>query len=473
MGVQAGDRVGVLGLNSDTFIEICFAIWVAGGVVVPINNRWSVAENLYALNDSGIRLMFVEGGFLTQVKDFKAQTTVSEFIRYGECITDSTLPVYEALIANHQPAAGVGRCGNDLASIYYTGGTTGVAKGVMLSHGGLILSALSYSPCLLATGSTVHCHIAPLFHLAAGAMLVRVSLVGGTHLIVERFDPATAVATMAAHRATEVLFVPTMLSMVLDELDRTGISLPSISTIVYGASPISETVLKRALAAFPTARFNQLYGQTELSPVATLLAHEDHVQVGVLARRLKSAGTPVPLCDVEVTDEAGEPVEAGVVGEIRVRGPNVMLGYWNKPEQTAATLVNRWCRTGDMGHFDEDRYLYISDRAKDMIISGGENVYSIEVEKAICGHPGVKECAVIGIPDDRWGEAVHAVIVFNKGQAVSLEELREFCRGLIADYKCPRGMTVRTDPLPLSAVGKLDKKLLRAPFWAGRDRGVG
>jgi acyl-CoA synthetase (AMP-forming)/AMP-acid ligase II len=472
MGIQAGDRVAILGLNSDDFIEILFATWLAGGVVVPINNRWSIAENVYALNDSGARVLLAESGFLDQVPAFRSQTTVTHYVQYGTAADEASLRNFERLIAEAVPAAGAGRCGNDLAAIYYTGGTTGVAKGAMLSHGGLILSALSYATDMRTDGNSVHCHIAPLFHMGAGASLIRVSLMGGTHLVMDRFNPAGAVALMAEHRATEVMFVPTMLSMLMDEMDRTDTRLPDLETILYGSSPISETVLGRALAMFPAARFAQAYGQTELSPVATLLAHGDHCHTGPLARRLRSAGRPVPLCEVEVTDESGNPVAPGVVGEIRARGPNVMLGYWNKPELTAATLVDGWCRTGDMGYFDEDRYLYLSDRAKDMIISGGENVYSVEVENAIVKHPAVRECAVIGVPDDHWGEAVHAIVVFHEGKSIDLAQLREFCRGLIADYKCPRGMTVRTEPIPLSAVGKLDKKRLRAPFWAGRQRNV-
>jgi len=363
------------------------------------------------------------------------------------------------------------RSGTDLAARFYTGGTTGSPKGVMLSHSGLIMSALSLGALLGLRPSSVHYCGPPLFHIAAGMVIVQLALVGGTHLIIDRFDPATALAAMDKHRVTQALLVPSMIGMVLDRMEQ-GQTLPDLQTVVYGASPIAEALLRRAMAVFPHTRFFQVYGQTELSPAATLLSYEDHILEGPLARRLKSAGQAIPCCDVEVTDEAGRPLPQGGVGEIRVRGPNVMLGYWNLPQQTAATLVNGWCRTGDAGFFDEDRYLYVVDRVKDMIVSGGENVYSAEVENAVAKHSAVHACAVIGIPSERWGEEVHAIVILKEDVSLTVEALRAHCKELIADYKCPRSITIRREPLPHSAVGKVLKSELRAPFWGGKGRQV-
>lgn len=276
---------------------------------------------------------------------------------------------------------------------------------------------------------------------------------------------------MARERITHATFVPTMLTMILQFPDFADYDLSSLQRITYGAAPMPEALLRRAMQRFPNVAFSQSYGMTELSPMATCLRPEDHRLNGT-TKRLRSAGSRVPDVDVRIVDPNDEPVAADVVGEIVVRGPPVMRGYWRQPVLTATALRGGWMHTGDVGYFDSDGYLYVVDRVKDMIVSGGENVYSTEVENAIASHPDVAQCAVIGIPDEKWGEAVHAIVVPRPGSRVDTGLLDQHCRGLIAAYKCPRSMEIRAEQLPLSSVNKIDKAVLRAPFWTKQDRHV-
>jgi long-chain acyl-CoA synthetase len=271
------------------------------------------------------------------------------------------------------------------------------------------------------------------------------------------------------HQVTHLLLVPTMIQLATDHPDAGAYELSSVEAMAYGGSVISEAVLQRAMMRFPNAGFFQAYGMTELSPCATYLSAADHR--GGKPGLLRSAGRASLSTEVRVVDEQGHEVPLGTVGEVAVRGANVMLGYWNKPEQTAAAVRDGWMHTGDGGRMDEDGYLYIVDRMKDMIVSGGENVYSAEVENALSQHPAVAASAVIGIPSDQWGEAVHAVVVLKPGAAVSGDDLAAHCHTLIAGYKCPRSVEFR-DSLPMTGAGKIQKTELRKPFWESHARAV-
>jgi acyl-CoA synthetase (AMP-forming)/AMP-acid ligase II len=269
------------------------------------------------------------------------------------------------------------------------------------------------------------------------------------------------------------LLVPTMIGMLLQAPELEDADTNRLTRLIYGASPMTLSVLKEAMEKMPETRFIHAYGQTELAPLATLLGSDYHVLDGPKAEKIRSVGQAVPAVEIEVVDETGAEAPRGQSGEVRVRGANTMLGYWNKPEQTAETLKDGWVYTGDGGVMDKEGFLYIVDRVKDMIITGGENVFSAEVENAIMQFPGLSECAVIGIPDDRWGEAVHAIVVPRAGQTPDPEAMIAHCRDLIAPYKCPRTVEVRAEALPKSGAGKIQKFELRAPFWEGRDRNVG
>ena len=262
-----------------------------------------------------------------------------------------------------------------------------------------------------------------------------------------------------------------MIQMLVDHPELPQYDMSSLTDVVYGASPIGEGLLDRAMAAIPRAGFTQAYGMTELSPVATLLTREMHTEAGRAKGRHRGAGRAVIGTEVRIVDAEDPEVPRGEVGEVVVRGPGVMQGYWNKPAETEAALRGGWMHTGDMGYLDEEGYHYVVDRLKDMIVSGGENVYSAEVENALAQMPQVFMSAVIGVPDDKWGERVHAVVHLRDGETVTEAEVIAHCKGLIAGYKCPRSVEFRTE-LPMSAAGKLQKFQLRAPFWEGRARNV-
>jgi long-chain acyl-CoA synthetase len=297
-------------------------------------------------------------------------------------------------------------------------------------------------------------------------------MVGGTHVIVPFFSPENFARAVEAEHVTDIVLVPTMFAMLREHAADHPVDFTSVLKVAYGASPISEALLIQAMAMFPNAAFRQAYGQTELSPVATILTHEFHKVSPGGKSYLRSAGRAIVGVDVAIVDEAMNEQSLGDVGEIAVRSPGAMLGYWNLPDLTAQTLVDGWVRTGDAGYMDEEGFVYLVDRVKDMIVSGGENVFSAEVENAIGAHEHVVECAVIGVPDARWGERVHAIVRLRGAAKVSADELIAHCRALIAGYKCPRSVEFRSQPLPLSGAGKILKTELRKPWWPEGGRAI-
>jgi acyl-CoA synthetase (AMP-forming)/AMP-acid ligase II len=473
LGMQTGDRVAMLSLNSDRYLEYQMAVPWGGGVMNPCNIRWSAAEILYSLDDSGSTILLVDETFRPVVEQFRRDSsTLREVIYCGDGEVPSGMHGYEALLAAADPVPDAARRGEDLAGIFYTGGTTGFPKGVMLSHNNLCSSSLAlHSEGLAAPGGT-YLHAAPMFHLADMAMSMTHSIEGNTHAVLPMFSPEALLDTLERDRVSHLLLVPTMIQMTVDHpAMKKPRDLSALKTIIYGASPISEAVLERAMAALPGVGFVQAYGMTELSPLATVNPAWTHTVEGRKAGKLRAAGRAGYCIELRIVDDQDQEVPRGTVGEVVVRGPNVMQGYWNKPEQTAAAVRNGWMHTGDGAWMDDDGFIFIADRLKDMIITGGENVYSAEVENAAAQHAAVAACAVIGIPSDQWGETVHAVVVRKPGQDVSAEALIAHCKTLIAGYKCPRSVDF-VDALPISGAGKILKTKLREPFWQGRERAV-
>jgi acyl-CoA synthetase (AMP-forming)/AMP-acid ligase II len=473
LGMAPGDRVALLSLNSDRFIEYFYATVWGGGAMMPMNIRWAAAECAYALNDAGAKILIVDEAFRDLAAQIKKEVPGLETLIYsGDAATPEGMKNYEDIIAGAAPAADAGRSGDDLAGIFYTGGTTGFPKGVMLSHTNFYVSGVSNAHELGLPDGSSFLHAAPMFHIADLLFFTAITFMAGTHVVIPMFTPDATLEAIERHRPDVVLLVPVMIQMILqsDKLDSTDVS--SLKRIAYGASPITEATLVRAFKKFPNAGFVQAFGQTELSPIATILPVDYHVLEGPKAGKLRSAGRPTRICEIRVVDEALSERPRGEVGQIAVKGPNAMLGYWNKPEVTAETIRDGWVLTGDAGYMDEDGFVFLMDRVKDMIVSGGENVYSAEVENAIGQHPDVATSAVIGIPSEEWGESVHAIVILKPGASVTAEALKAHCHELIAGYKCPRSIEFRTEPFPLSGANKVLKTELRKPFWEGRERSI-
>jgi len=470
LGLVEGMPVGILAGNSHRYFEYYLAVWWAGAVVLPLNSRWSAAENIYAVKDAGARMLLISREFVPQAIEIQhAVPAVTNLIYVGDDAPPAGWSAYESLIESSTPIEDHCLTGEALAGIYYTGGTTGKPKGVLLPQRALWITSLTFSGQFRMDASTRYLHVAPMFHLADGAGGLATCMAGGAHAFCPSFSPANFMRCVEENLVTHTILVPTMLGMLLDDPAFDAHKLRSLRTLIYGASPMPEGVLCKAMAALPGLSFVQVYGQTEMAALISVLTPENHVP-GV--PQLRSAGRVAPGLQIRIVDPEGKDVRQGEVGEVVATSPGIMVGYWNKPEETAAALRDGWVHTGDAAFLDGEGFLHIVDRLKDMIVTGGENVFSAEVESAISTHPGVAQVAVFGIPSAEWGEAVHAVVVPREGARLSEEDVVKHCAALIANYKRPKSVTIRSEQLPVSGAGKILKQELRQPFWAGRERSV-
>jgi len=471
LGVGPGDRVVGLALNNDRYFELFLAVPRAGGVIVPLNTRWSEAELLQAVEDCEPVLLAVDDALLPMARTLVARRPGLRLVHIGEDKVEGGLH-YDDLEMRSSPVEDSGRSGDDLFGIFYTGGTTGRSKGVMLSHRNVLHGAAIAHIEGYYREDAIYLMAAPLYHASGSWPLISLTASGGTAVILPAFEAEAALVSIATHGVTESLLVPTMIQMMMDHHSFPHTEISSLRTIVYGASPITGALLDRALAVFVGVEFVQAYGMTELSPVAAGLPHKcllgDYRKRGVN----RAAGRVCSGLEIRIVDEDDNEVQNGTVGEICVRGDSVMLGYWRQPEETEKTLRNGWMHTGDGGRLDDEGFMYIADRVKDMIVSGGENIYSIEVENALALHPSVRQCVVIGIPSERWVEQVHALVILREGADTTEAELIQHVRTLLAGYKVPRSIEFRTEPFPLSPANKILKRELRATYWVGRDSSV-
>jgi long-chain acyl-CoA synthetase len=473
LGIADGRFVAALAMNSDRYIELFFAVPWAGGAFAPLNIRWSIAENAYALTDSKATVLFVDDSFLDQAVTLKGQLDwVQTLVYMGDGATPEGMLSYEDLIERHAPMPDANRRGEDLWVIFYTGGTTAHPKGVMMSHRGLFVATISYLAWLPSLEDLSFVYVAGYFHFAGASALLYISLAGGTHIPLPKFDPVLVMQAISEHKATNAVLVPTMINMLLNHPDFDRYDLSSLQTCVYGGSPMPEALMMQAMKKLPTWRFFQVFGMTETGGFATVLRWCDHLTSGPKVKRLRSAGQPAIGNEVKIVLPDGSIAPPDTLGEICVRSSMLMNGYFNNPQATAAVLKDGWMHTGDAGTIDEDGFLYVADRVKDMIVTGGENVYSIEVERVLFMHPAVREAAVIGIPSAQWGESVHAVIVLKDGATATPDELTAHCRSLIGGYKVPRSYEFRGEPLPVTPVGKVRKNVLRDPHWVGHTRKI-
>lgn len=470
LGAQPGDRVAILSYNSAHYLQALYAIAWSGAVFVPVNTRLADPEILDWITDADCDLLMVDHHFADTVRrlDFNG-TEPKTIISLGD--NRSAQVAFEELATAGTCIDEAVGAGSDLAGIFYTGGTTGRSKGVMLSHHNLLSSALHLLPEMGWDERSHFLHAAPMFHLADGVSSFAALLVAGCQSTIPRFSANDLLDAVENNKITTTVIVPTMINLIALEPGTRERDLSSWDSLVYGGSPIPEAVMRRAATTLPGVRLFQLYGQTEASPALTLLGPEHHV-ISADNSRIRSAGRALVGCEIEIVDALDRPAAPGQVGEICGRGDNVMLGYWNRPEETGRTLRGGWLHTGDAGYLDDDGYLFVVDRVKDMIVTGGENVYCTEVENALCLHPAVAEAIVIGIPATPWGEQVHALVRLHREQTVTEGDLIAHCRTRIANYKCPRTVEFRSEPFPTSGAGKYLKKQIRAPYWHDLARQV-
>jgi long-chain acyl-CoA synthetase len=458
-GLRPGERFAIVGLNSARFAALLQAAYVGGFRPVPINHRLAPTEVAAILAQAGCRVWLLEPGFEALADDPALQP-------WRACCVRLQLDGWPAQVDGLPPAEPAEADPGDEALLLFTGGTSGRAKGVPLTHAQVLANALQVGSVLAPRQDDVVLHVAPMFH-SAELVLAGSVLQGARQAYLPRFTPELFLGAVQAHRVTMTLLVPTMLLMLLHSglIERFDVS--SLRRVVYGASPMSPEAIDLAARQLPDVQLMQGYGLTETAPLLTMLSGSDHQRArgGERRERLASCGRALPAVDIRVLGDDDRELPAGQVGEIVVRGPNVFSGYLDDPAATAAAWRAGGFATGDVGRLDDEGYLFLLDRRKDVVITGGENVYSVEVENVLLQHPAVAEAAVIGVPHATYGEAVHAVLVLHDGAEADAAALQQFCRGRIGGYKIPRSFSFVTR-LPRTALGKVMKSALRQAHTA-------
>jgi long-chain acyl-CoA synthetase len=449
-GFKAGDRLALLLPNSPEYLELVYACSRIGVIAVPINIRLSVVEIDRVLADASPR------GLARHSSSPVPSVRVPWELMIDQELLDG--PTGASPAAYDDPDA--------ILALIYTSGTTGRPKGAMLTHANVLSDVHNFNRWMRSREGGVYLHAAPMFHIADFPAMFAAPEFGACQLALPRFTPAAFCEAVDTHRVTYTVLVPTMINLLTQFAEVKQHDLSSLEVLAYGGSPMAPELIRRTRELLPNVKLVQVYGLSETGYL-TGLQDQEHID-----GRLMSCGRPGPGIDVQVADESGKEVLAGQRGELLARGPNVMRGYWNDPEDTAAAFRNGFFRTGDIGYHDADGYFYILDRLKDMIVTGGENVYCGEVEAVIADHPSVREVAVFGIPDPQWGELVAACVVLKPGMHVTADALIGHCRERLANYKVPRHLEFSETDLPKNGAGKVLKRLLRERFWVGGTRAV-
>ncbi len=466
-GVKPGARIAVLDKNHPSFFELLFGATKARAVLVPVNYRLAPPEIAFVLDDAKAEMLFYGPDFAAAVSGIKAALpNVRHFIAIAGEGDDS----YSAW-RDRQSAKDPELPDDvwDVAIQMYTSGTTGRPKGAQLTnHNLLCLFPLFVEQVGGWREDDVSLVVMPLFHIGGSGYALVALYRGATDVMLREVDPKAILAAIAKYRVTKTFFVPAVILFLLNTPGCAETDFSSLELIAYGASPIPLDLLKRALAVFRCG-FGQVYGLTETTGAITYLAPDEHSAEGT--PKMKSCGRAFKGVELRILDANGREMPRGTVGEVVCRTPQVMKGYWNQPEATRRSIRDGWFHSGDAGYMDEEGYLYIYDRVKDMIVSGGENIYPAEVESALYGHPAIADVAVIGVPDETWGESVKACVVLKPGAQASAEEIIAFARERIGGFKLPRTVDFMKE-LPRNPSGKLLKRVLRQPYWEGQERQV-
>ncbi|MTW87431.1 long-chain-fatty-acid--CoA ligase [Virgibacillus dakarensis] len=471
-GLRKGNRIAVLFKNGFQYLELYFAAAKAGTPIVPINFRVAEQELLEILLDSDPEILFFGEEFYPLVLNIKHKAVkIKQYICIEKSIQSTAS--YEDFIRNSpttEPNILVNE--DDIAILGYTGGTTGLPKGVMTTHRNVVTNCFQTALDMkFHSGHRFLC-VSPLFHAGGSTGFLRFSLVGGSNVIVNSSNPTQILRYIEEYNVTHTLLVPALILRFLQMPEIHDYNLSSLECIMYGTAPMPLEPLKKALNTF-NCDFAQVYGSTETFTAISLLLQSDHVRNGSEKEieRMKSAGRQVCGVEIKISDEHGKEVQVNETGEILVKGKNVMKGYWRRPELTSNVLRDGWYHTGDIGKMDELGYVYIVDRKKDMIISGGENIYPREVENVLFTHPAVTDCAVIGIPDESWGESVKALVVLKEGIDLTKGDLINYCKKHLASYKKPRSIEF-VSTLNRTATGKIQKNKIRDQYWKGNPNKV-
>ncbi|MGA2209221.1 MAG: AMP-binding protein [Acidimicrobiales bacterium] len=469
LGLTKSDRFAVMAANSHEFLELYHAAFLGAGIINPLNLRLAGRELQTILADSGTEVVFVDSLFaehlLRNIAGVRADLALKRVVLIG----DRDVPhdfAYEDLVEHGHPVPPDEAEEDDPVVLMYTGGTTGLPKGALLDHRAEMLNLYHVGLTVDMPPGRVYLHQTPMFHAASMAAVIGIPATGSKSVMLPLFEPGAMLDLVEQHQVDWTVMVPTMVAMMMNHPEFKPERLASLRDLVYGASPMPLKLLQRVQDTLPDLRLWQGYGMTECSSILTFLTPQDHRGGG---DRLRSAGRPPLGVTISVQDKGGNALGTHEQGEVCARGGNFMREYWNRPKETEKVFEEGWYHTGDMGHLDEDGYLYLVDRVKDMIVTGGENVYSIEVENALSTHPAVADVAVIGIPHETWGEQVHAIVVLKPGASATAEDLQEHARATIARFKVPKSVEFRTDPLPLSGAMKPLKRDLRAPYWEGHE----
>lgn len=466
LGLQRGDRVAYLSFNTHQLIEGYYGVPMAGGIVMPLNVRLTPSELSAILKHSGAKVLFYE----TEFDQIAADLPVEQRIRLDEG--------YESLLAACEPQRVdfMDVDENSAAELFYTSGSTGTPKGVMLSHRTIYLHGMSVSTCYVEPYDMVDLHTIPLFHANGWGHAHASTMMGVKQVMVRRFDPLTVYKLIDEHRATDMSLVPTMANALLAVPDVSAYDLSTMRQIQVGGAASSPELIERLEQRF-RCRIFAGYGLTETAPVLTFARPKRGVEYTSVRERFgrqAMTGWAVPGVEVRVVDANGMdvPRDSTSIGEVIARGDHIMSGYYDEPEATQAVMTDGWFHTGDMAVWDEERYIHIVDRKKEIIISGGENISSLEVEKAICAHPEVFECAVVAAPDDKWGEVPAAIVVRKPGSQLQEQALCDFLNGRLAKFKMPRRIDFSDEPLPKTGTGKIRKLLLKEKYWIGKTKRV-
>ena len=476
LGLKSGDRVAYLSANCHRLLEGYYGVLEAGGVLLPLNIRLASAELTYILNDSEASVLFFEQQFLPLVESFRSDLrSVKSFVPLDfKSSTPWMAPQnYEELVARAAPhrrdVMQVDE--NSLAELFYTSGTSANPKGVMLTHRNIYLHALNVAINFPGNAESVELHTIPLFHANGWGVAHSLTYIGGKHVMLRKFETTEVFRLIEREGAQSLSLVPAMATALVNCPERPKFNLKSLQRISIGGAASSPTLVREVEEKLGCACYSG-YGLTETAPVMTTARMKPGLRWQGEERFQKQASTghAVPGVEIRVVDAADNdvPHDGKSIGEIVTRSDGVMDGYWKQPEATAEVMRGGWFHTGDMATMDEDGYVLIVDRKKDIIVSGGENISSLEVEKAMLAHPGVYEVAVIPVPDPRWGEVPRALVVMKPGVRATEEELLEFCRGRLAHYKCPRSVEF-LDALPRTGTGKVLKKELRRKYWSGSE----